>query len=272
MGVYFNRDVFFDRVRGTLFGGSLDQGQVDGLGAILSAWEEGYGDKDLRWLAYALGTQLHETASTCQPIEEYQGSSASYGQLDQETGQRYFGRGYVQLTHRANYEKADIELGLGRTKADETSCEWHAENALDPTIAAQVMFEGMIEGWFRTKDGKPETLARYFDADTNDPYNARGIINGDKSTVPSWSNGVSIGNLIKGYHNDFVEALEASAREVGPLPEPEVVTISIDAPVGIEVVVVLNKQPFTAEAVAEEEKQPDKADEERERRLRDRRT
>jgi hypothetical protein len=111
------------------------------------------------------------------------------------------------------------ELGLGTTKDDPTSCEWHADNQLLPEIAARTMFQGMIEGWFRTKDGKPETLTRYFDADTDDPYNARGIINGDKSKVPSWSGGVSIGNLIKGYHNAFLNALEASVRDVEDVEE-----------------------------------------------------
>ena len=35
----FDRDAFFDLVLISLFGGHLSQGQVDGMNAILYAWE-----------------------------------------------------------------------------------------------------------------------------------------------------------------------------------------------------------------------------------------
>jgi putative chitinase len=215
MAIRFNRDAYFDAIRdSSTFNGSLDQGQVDGMDAILAVFERDHNDWDWRWLAYALATTVHETAATCLPIEEYgKGSGMEYGKKDPETGQTYYGRGFVQLTWRDNYAKADKEIGLGNCAADETSCEWHAENALDPSIAAQVMFEGMHEGWFRSG----HNFARYF-GDTSDPYGAREIINGDKSKVPSWSNGVSIGNLIKGYYDDFLAALHASAEETEEIP------------------------------------------------------
>jgi predicted chitinase len=49
----------------------------------------------------------------------------------------------------------------------------HPELALDPKIAALVMFDGMKGGLF-TGVGLP----RYFDATHDDPVNARRIING----------------------------------------------------------------------------------------------
>ena len=73
------------------------------------------------------------------PIEEYQGAKLPYGQVDPQTGQAYFGRGYVQLTHRENYVKATAELEL----VNGDDLEWHADRALDPQIAADVMFYGM---------------------------------------------------------------------------------------------------------------------------------
>ena len=142
----FNRQIYFDSVRKSLFAPSLDQGQVDGQNAILTRWEADPATIDLRHLAYALATVKHECASTMLPIEEYgHGSGMEYGEKDPETGQTYFGRGFVQLTWRENYSKADRELGLDGEK----SCEWHAENALHPLIAADIMFRGMLEGWFR---------------------------------------------------------------------------------------------------------------------------
>ena len=55
-----NRKFFFDTVRLSLFDGSLRQGQVNGMTAILDYWETHHATKDDRWLAYALGTTHHE--------------------------------------------------------------------------------------------------------------------------------------------------------------------------------------------------------------------
>jgi hypothetical protein len=222
----FDRTVYFDSVRASLFGGSLSTDQVEGQEAILGEWElqgqlSGPPMTDLRWLAYMLATTYHETSQEMQPIEEYgKGSGMEYGKPDPTTGYAYYGRGYVQLTWADNYKRATTELGL---KGD-SDLYWHPEMALDPQIAADTMFLGMRDGWFRkSSDGKPQTLDRWFSTTVNDAYQAREIINGDKSKVPSWSNGVSIGNLIKGYHNKFLEALEASwsDSESAPVPEPE---------------------------------------------------
>ena len=110
----------------------------------------------------------------------------------------------MQLTWRDNYKKATQKLGLNAGD----DLEWHADRALDLEIASDIMFRGMVEGWFRTKDNKPETLPRYFNSTVNDPYNARGIINGDKTKVPQWSGGVSIGALIATDHKAFLMAFK----------------------------------------------------------------
>jgi hypothetical protein len=211
--------MFFESVRQSLFSGKLNQGQVDGMEAILEAWEEDFSLWDLRWLAYCLATTYHETSQEMLPIEEYgHGEGQPYGVLDPETGCAYYGRGYVQLTWRENYAKADKEIGL----TGSSSCEWYAENALDPEYAAEIMFVGMSDGWFRSDDEGPETLARYFNDTRDDPYGAREIINGDKHIVPSWSNGVSIGNLIAGYHKKFQTAVQnAYMDDILPPPKPE---------------------------------------------------
>lgn len=65
-----DRAKFFAGLRSALFGGKLAQGQVDGIIAILDAWQASQ-MKDLRWLAYMLATAYHETARTVQPIAEY---------------------------------------------------------------------------------------------------------------------------------------------------------------------------------------------------------
>jgi putative chitinase len=231
--VGFNRDIYFDKVSQKPFNGKLAQEQVDGQNFILTAWEDHPPADDLRHLAYCLATTMHETASTMQPIEEYgKGEGHDYGKKDPVTGQTYYGRGFVQLTWRENYAKATDKLDLD----GENDLEWHAEMALEPDIAAHVMFAGMSEGWFRSDTHGRQTLGRYFDEDTDDPYAAREIINGDKAKVPNWSHGVSIGKLIVGYHEAFLAALDAAI--IATAPEPATVTITIDAPPHITVDVV----------------------------------
>src|SRR5262245_28827548 len=132
----YDRKVFFDSVRASLFSGRLTQQQVDGMNFKLQEWETQTRFSDQRWLAYALSTSMHETASTMWPIEEYgKGAGMSYGVPDPQTGQTYYGRGDVQLTWRDNYQKATSELGL--TGANDLV--WHAAQALDPQISADVM-------------------------------------------------------------------------------------------------------------------------------------
>lgn len=216
----FDRKVYFDSVRVSLFNGELSERQVEGQEAILGEWELPQTDvvmTDLRWLAYSLATTYHETSQEMWPIEEYgKGEGQPYGEPDPTTGLCYYGRGYVQLTWIDNYRRATKELGL---KGD-ADLEYHPEMALDPQIAADVMFIGMREGWFRSSGGKPENYERYFSDSVDDPYTAREIINGDKTKVPSWAHGISIGNLIKGYHYNFLDALTQSYVEDTPAPEP----------------------------------------------------
>lgn len=161
-----NRDRFFPAVRAGVFGGNLTQGQVDGLNAILDGWEAKQELTDLRWLGYMLATTKHETDSTMQPIEEYgHGAGRAYGVPDPQTGKIYYGRGYVQLTWKTNYEKMRAITGADLVN--------HPEHALDPIIAAIIMFEGMERGLF-TGVG----LSHYFNAERTDWVNARRIING----------------------------------------------------------------------------------------------
>jgi len=232
----FDRKIYFDRVR-PMFGGALMQRQVDGQEAILTRWETDPPSDDLRHLANPLAQAKWETSSEMWPIEEYgKGEGHSYGEPDPETGHAYYGRGLVQLTHRDNYDRATSELEL----EGEDDLVWHPDRALDPIIAAEVMFIGMLEGWFRTgNDGKPETLHKYFNDERDDPYGAREIVNGDKTKVPTWSGGVSIGNLIAADHATFLEALLQASLIEPEAPEDEVtVTITIDAPSNVVVNIV----------------------------------
>lgn len=228
MTTTYDRNFFFNCVRANPFSGSLSQSQVDGMNYILDAWESAQPSDDDRHLAYCLATTHWETSQTMQPIEEYgKGAGYSYGVPDPETGETYYGRGFVQLTWKDNYLRAANELGL----VDKNDLVWHPDRALDPTIAANIMFRGMEEGWFRS----PNTLGKYFNDTTDDPYNAREIINGDKAKIPSWSRGVNIGNLIAESHHTFLSALKPEVSVAGAKVDEPNYHVEVSAEVNVDV-------------------------------------
>jgi len=228
----FDHKKFFDAVRDDPFQGTLNQSQVDGMEAILTAWETYVDGADIRKLAYMLATTYHETGAAMQPVEEYgKGKGEPYGAPDPETGECYYGRGFVQLTWRDNYQRADKEIGCDSVH--------HADQQLQPLIAARTMYFGMMEGWFRASDdGKRQTLPRYFNLNTEDSYGAREIINGDKHIVPDWSSGVDIGTLVSMYYDAFVDALLNA--QTGQQPVQKMVTIAVTVPEGVQIEFTVN--------------------------------
>jgi hypothetical protein len=185
----FDRDVYFGEVRDTLFGGALQQVQVDGQNVILAVWEYDAGGTpmdDMRWLSYMLATVYKETAMKMWPCTEM--GSQSY--LEGKDYWPYIGRGFVQLTWEANYDKASKILSL----IDDRDLVAHPEVALDSLISARVMFRGMAEGWFTGKK-----LGDFFSESRDDPINARQIINGNDCDTE-----------IAGYYETFLEALQAA--------------------------------------------------------------
>jgi len=212
-GRALDRAAFFAAVRSSLFGGRLNQSQVEGMDALLDAAPD---DMPLEQLAYCLATAYHETARTMQPIKEF-GGTAYYkrmydiqgdrpakarelGNLTPGDGAKFAGRGYVQLTGRSNYVRASKEVGFDLVG--------NPDLAMQLGIAAVIMYSGMKGGWFTGKK-----LSDYFKPGLSDPYNARRIINGlDRAAE------------IAEYHRKFLVALKGAQREApvaeAPIPPP----------------------------------------------------
>jgi putative chitinase len=176
-----NPQAFFDSLRESGFMGKvLKPDQISGLEAVLAAAKAA--NWPLAFTAYALATACHETAYTMQPVREAFWLSENW----RKSHLRYFpyyGRGYVQLTWKNNYDRADRELGLNGNLSK------NLDLAMDPNVAAQIMVKGMQEGWFcGDKAGNRHTLARHVPADgkaasVEQFTSARRIINGtDKAS------------------------------------------------------------------------------------------
>jgi putative chitinase len=180
-----DRDTFLGRIRVKPFGGILHPPQVDGITAILDAWEAHPDLTDLRWLAYMLATTFWETSKSMQPVREayYLGEPRAE---EYRKSLRYFpfyGRGLVQITWRENYDKFSGIVGVDLLNDPDA--------ALRPEIAIKIMFEGMARGLFTGL-----SLLYFFNGHADDPVGARQIINSMDHT-----------NEIAEIYRAFLEAL-----------------------------------------------------------------
>jgi putative chitinase len=125
----------------------------------------------------------------------------------------------VQLTWRDNYRNATAQLGL----TGDDDLEWHAAQALDPTIATTIIFEGMREGWFTGK-----MLPDYFNETEDDPVGARQIVNDHDHD-----------DDIAEIHHGFLLALQGA--QVPDLPR---VMLALKVPDGVAVSISINDVPL----------------------------
>lgn len=198
-----NLSAFFDQVRQDF--GRLKTSQVEGFETILRASE----GLPRSHRAYLLATAWHETARTMQPVRETLAKTDAaavnrlekawksgnlpsvktpYWRFDQQ-GKTWLGRGYVQLTHKDNYQKAAALVG-----ADLLG---NPDLAMQPDIAAKVLVEGSEIGMFTGKKLRDFLPGNYREA--------RRVINGlDKAT------------LIAGYAGQFERALQAAGVSEAP--------------------------------------------------------
>lgn len=181
--------------------GRLSQDTVNGIELLGRNMEEDPELGSIQWAAYMLATVKHECANRWMPITEFgrRGYFDKYetgttlgrrlGNTEPGDGFRYRGRGYVQITGRANYARMTAALGLG----GEENLVADPDQALRPQVAYRIMSLGMRKGLFTGKK-----LADYITNDQCDYRNARRIINGTDQA-----------ELIAGY----AEKLEGILRE-----------------------------------------------------------
>jgi hypothetical protein len=169
----FNHDEFSRSYKASF--GAPKPAAAAGQEALLGFLEEDPDIADVRWAAYMLATIKHECADRWRPIEEFgKGRGRPYGEpviLADADGTQftntYYGRGFVQLTWKFNYDKVGRALGLGN------GLLLHPEHALEPTTAYKIMSFGMRQGFFTAKK-----FSDYIHEQACDYFQARRIING----------------------------------------------------------------------------------------------
>jgi putative chitinase len=196
-----DKPAFFAAVRNAPFGGALSQSAVDGIEAILTAWET-YGDADANKLAYILASAFHES-DRFKTMEEYASGKAYEGRKDlgntqSGDGVRFKGRGFVQITGRRNYSDWSERLCVDLLTSPDL--------AESRPLAARILVQGSMLGTFTGKK-----LGDYITGSKVDFKNARRVINGtDKA------------DLIAGYAEKFALALRKAdvptpAPDTGPI-------------------------------------------------------
>jgi putative chitinase len=173
--------------------GNLTQASKDGFRYLFDSIVHDKDVYDIRWGAYMLATVKAETGVFL-PIEEAKSlwsKKSGTGQYAEEvtptdaagkdyTGddgkplkERYYGRGYVQLTHLENYKRFGNALGLGDALVK------NPERALERDTAYKIASMGMREGMFASDTtGKVMSLPRFIEGSKCNYRWARQIING----------------------------------------------------------------------------------------------
>lgn len=149
--------------------------------------------------AYVLATVRHECADQWLPISEYSPKHMrpvdyftlkyehrkDLGNMDPADGYRFRGRGFVQLTGRANYERFSTLLDVDLVGNPDRACDYDT--------AYSILQLGMSRGLYTGKK-----LADYDSPDGYDFVGARRIINGKDRA-----------ELIAGYAQDYLHGLQS---------------------------------------------------------------
>lgn len=116
-------------------------------------------------IAYILATVEHETANTFKPVTEAFWLSEDW-RIKHIPYYPYYGRGYIQLALKPNYEKYSQILGVDLVR--------NPNLALEPKNALFIAIDGMAKGRFT---GKP--LGQFINASQTDFIGVRRVVGGN---------------------------------------------------------------------------------------------
>jgi putative chitinase len=220
-----DREKFFAACRVTVFGGRMSRSQTDGVNDLLDVWDRA-GFTDPRWLAYILGGVFHEVGGLMVPVREgfaktdagaraavaqlYASGGISWDYALPVNGVSYYGRGRIQNTHHANYEKLEKRFGHPFVS--------NPDLLLDSKIDAEVTIHGHVEGIWTGKK-----LADYFSDAAEDWVNARRIVNGldkaEKIAGHAKAFYAALGGVAAPSEADRIRAVQAALLAAGCDPK-----------------------------------------------------
>lgn len=116
-------------------------------------------------IAYVLATVEHETANTFKPVREAFWLTEDWRRRNLPY-YPYYGRGYVQLTHKSNYQKYSNILRMDLVN--------NPDLVMQPKNALFILVDGMAKGRFTSK-----RLGQYVNGNQTDFVRARRVVNGD---------------------------------------------------------------------------------------------
>jgi len=121
-------------------------------------------------IAYVLATVQHETNNTFEPVREAYWLSEEWRRKNLRY-YPYYGRGYVQITLKANYEKYQDILGVDIVT--------NPDKVMDLNTSLFILVDGMSKGRFTSRK-----LGTYVNGNKTNFIGARDVVNpGDKPTL-----------------------------------------------------------------------------------------
>lgn len=115
-------------------------------------------------IAYVLATAEHETNNTFKPVREAYWLSEDWRRRNLWY-YPYYGRGFVQITHKSNYQVYSNLLGSDLVD--------NPDRVMEPKISLFILVDGMAKGRFTGK-----RLGQYVNGTQTDFVGARRVVNG----------------------------------------------------------------------------------------------
>ncbi|WP_185269610.1 glycoside hydrolase family 19 protein [Chryseobacterium bernardetii] len=160
-----NRKIFFDEYRKTLDPDkSISIQEVKDIDLFLSFYERDIEIYSVSQWAYVFATVYHETAASFHPVREAPKASEDWRKRNFRY-YPYYGRGYVQITWKKNYDKYSKKLNVDLV------------NSPDKTMIPEVSWYILVDG-FRTGIFTGKKISDYINNKEKDYRNARRCING----------------------------------------------------------------------------------------------
>jgi len=160
-----NRKKFFEGYKKNLDPNrKLDQSEVNALNIFLDFADASWKEFSVPQWAYVFATVFHETNATFLPVKESYWLSEDW----RKRNLRYFpfyGRGYVQITWKENYNKFSQDIGEDFVK--------NPDLVMLPKYAFKILIDGFKTGAFTGRK-----ISNYINESVKDYRGARRCING----------------------------------------------------------------------------------------------